>query len=236
MHVTAHREESLRRLLAPPFELRRSDPAWSSPNTLQAEDELGLGRCLYFYAGRAMPQFGHVGFAFPPGCEDGHTGSATPCDTGGLVHGGIKLRIRRKATLKKFHDMHRISLWEWRRKFCQYILTCFTHISDYFSRDGRPCSCKKAFGIHDPENDNEVRSWSFEVRFGENHGILDAEAWCCNDWAMRVFSRTWTEEFSGYDEGLQDKLREFRGRAIAVNGAVDYAERLNQWVIEKIEE
>ena len=116
------------------------------------------------------------------------------------------------------------------------MLRCFTDISDYFSRGGRPRSSKKAFGIHDPANDNQVRSWSFEVRFREDHEILGAEAWCCSEGAMKELSRAWTEGYGNLGEELQERLREFRRKAIAVNGATDYAERLNQWVIEKIEE
>jgi hypothetical protein len=56
----------------------------------KAETALGLPRSLYFYSGRACPEFGDVALAFEAGSEDGHTGSATPFDTGGLLAGHIK--------------------------------------------------------------------------------------------------------------------------------------------------
>ena len=56
----------------------------TNSRTAQSEDAFGLGRSLYFYAGRAYPRTGGTAFAFGPGSEQGHTGSATPFDTGGL--------------------------------------------------------------------------------------------------------------------------------------------------------
>jgi hypothetical protein len=59
---------------------------YCSDLTRRAEDLLGLPRSCYFYAGRAHPQYGSVALAFAVDCEAGRAGSATPFDSGALVH------------------------------------------------------------------------------------------------------------------------------------------------------
>jgi hypothetical protein len=78
-----------------PHEIPTSvDVAYCTDDTRRAESLLGLSPSAYFYAGRAHPGFGNVALAFAPGSEAHHTGSATPFDTGGLVHPNRYIKIQ----------------------------------------------------------------------------------------------------------------------------------------------
>ena len=74
-------------LTHPPHSIPTSShPTYCSDATRRAERLLGMAPSAYFYAGRACPDFGDVALAFDPSSEAGHTVSAHPFDTGGLVH------------------------------------------------------------------------------------------------------------------------------------------------------
>ncbi len=138
--------------------------AGSAGRTLDDEDAIGLGRCLYFCAGRAYHKPGGAALAFRPAVEDRHTGDATPFDTGGMIEGliflvGKKSREKRVEFIKK----SLIALRRWRRYFAHYLAADFDPIRDYI--EGRP-------RFPDPESvftddRNDFRAWTFEVRFHE---------------------------------------------------------------------
>ena len=54
-----------------------ADTDGASAATRHKEDEFGFGRSLYFYAGRAHPEYGDAALGFAPSVEEGHTGSVT---------------------------------------------------------------------------------------------------------------------------------------------------------------
>ena len=99
-----------------------ADEGYCSNHTRRAEDLLSLPRSVYFYAGRACPEFGNVAMAFPADCELRHTGSATPFDTGGLVHPKRYIRVRlepddEQAARIDYAGDSELALNEWRDIF-----------------------------------------------------------------------------------------------------------------------
>ena len=80
-------------VMNPPHEIPTSATDGKS-NTKRTEELLGLPPSAYFYAGRACPDFGNRAFAFAAECEAGHTGAASPFDTGGLMSQRSHLKLR----------------------------------------------------------------------------------------------------------------------------------------------
>ena len=163
----------------PPHEIPTSvDRDYCTELTRRAESMLGLSPSAYFYAGRAHPDFGNIALAFVPGCEADHTGSATPFDTGGLVHPRrfIKVRLNTddEPELVAYGRSSEIQLDRWRDVFGQVLAAYFSSEIDYWT--GRPLP-------RDPERLYELnkdwRAWTFEVRFYEGQSIHDLCSMVC---------------------------------------------------------
>src|SRR5258708_7887434 len=95
IHVSGKGVPFGRLVQEPPHELPTSaHPEYYSDDTRRAEQLLAFPCSAYFYAGRAIPEFGNVALAFAPECETGRTGSATPFDSGGLMHEKPYIRLK----------------------------------------------------------------------------------------------------------------------------------------------
>ncbi|MGH8582232.1 MAG: hypothetical protein ACREWG_05475, partial [Gammaproteobacteria bacterium] len=95
VHVSGRARPFHETVRDPPHEIPTSEDAqYCTDDTRRAESLLRLSPSAYFYAGRAHPAFGDVALAFPASLEINHTGSATPFDTGGLVHPNRYMKIR----------------------------------------------------------------------------------------------------------------------------------------------
>lgn len=182
VHVSGNpaRKSFYRLVSTPPHEIPTSEvPDYCSDDTRECEDKGGLPRSVYFYAGRAHERFGEIALALEPEFEDGHTGSVTPFDTGGLLsrNGSIATNLpdRKDATLRAFVKASEIEFDKWRTQFARYLAAYFSPISDYWT--GKP------FKI-DPEElfllNTDWRAWVFEVRFHEAHTIQSTSFWCAS--------------------------------------------------------
>ena len=160
----------LRFLSQTPCEIPTSDSGYCHDGTRAAEDEFGLGRCVYFYAGKAHPDFGNVAMAFSPDCEASHkNGSATPFDTGGLWHSFITPNLC-SGISKEFCRQALISLSDWRAELARFLAAYFSPLVDYWTG-------LRVADFHDPEDifvygAGDWRRWVFEVRFHEGHSLL----------------------------------------------------------------
>jgi hypothetical protein len=122
VHVTGRERPFEMTVENSPHEIPTSDDVgYYTDFTRRAEALLGLPPSAYFYAGRAHPDFGNVALAFVPGCEAAHTGSATPFDTGGLVHPNRYIKVRldtdNEAELVAYGRSSEIPLDQWREVF-----------------------------------------------------------------------------------------------------------------------
>lgn len=184
VHVTKH---SMRRpfpdlLLTPPHELSVTTPRPDSGATpvtetwtQMAERKLGLGPNLYFYAGRAMPEYGEVALAFSPQCSESHTGSANNFDSGNLAHGRLVAALPddRDETLRRFTRDTLVPLNRWRAGFRRHLAVNFSAPTDYF--DGKPCTPGPAELFR--RNDDNCMAWMFEVRFKEPESVFNVVKW-----------------------------------------------------------
>jgi hypothetical protein len=141
IHVTANPDRGISfedLILHPPHEIPTSeDIDYYSELTRSAENILDLNCSAYFYAGRAHPDFGIVALAFERSCEEDHTGTATPFDTGGLAGGHIDSNLpdRHPETLRAFIQASMEQLKDWRQAFTQFLAAYFSPISDYWSEN-----------------------------------------------------------------------------------------------------
>jgi hypothetical protein len=175
-------------ILTPPYKLPTSESIYGycSDMTREAEDNLGLKRSLYFYAGRAHPSFGKIALAFDYKCEGGHSGSVTPFDTGGVANKMIatNLSATHPPILRWFTRNSEFSLKQWREAFAHFLAAYFSPLSDYWF--GKPF-------MNDPEElftrNADWRARVFEVRFHEGQEILTASFWCASRGQKQLLDR-----------------------------------------------
>jgi hypothetical protein len=236
VHVTGGKAPFETTVGTPPYEIPTShDHNHYSDETRRAETLLGLSPSAYFYAGRAHPDFGNVGLAFPADCELKHTGSATPFDTGGLVHPRRYIRIRStgaaghddEVSLVIYGRASEIPLDQWRRVFASMLAAYFRSEVDYWT--GRPLP-------YDPDGlyelNAEWRAWTFEIRFSEGQSIDDRAAWCADEPVMETLRRLLDEQAPTPPGDPPTPLERFLQGPVALEpaGTPSFCRRLEEWV------
>lgn len=224
-------------LQTPPHAIPTSEKSavYCSDKTRCAEMKLALGNCAYFYAGRAHPSFGKVVLAFDKECEDGHTGSATPFDTGGwaarLISGNLP--DYRISTLRRFTADSLIPLARWREEFARYLAAYFSPVSAYWS--GHPYR-------PDPEElfvrnkEDEWRVWVFEIRFWEPLSFFDATVWCT---FRDYFEELRSEAISGHGVSVPGAFADPLSRflqipSLEVSEELHPCDVMESWILERV--
>jgi hypothetical protein len=203
-------------------------------DTRSAEARLRLPPSAYFYAGRAHP-FGSVALAFDPTCEQTHTGSATPFDTGGLLHAVRKIGVRLSPTdgeaeRVEYGRSSEIALDRWRDVFARVLASHFASELDYWV--GKPLP-------FDPEGLYELnsnwRAWTFEVRFYEGQSLFDRAAWCADEAMMELLRRRLDSQEPTPPGDPPTPLEKFLQGPTALEpaGTPDFCGRLERWVREQ---
>jgi hypothetical protein len=153
-------------------------------NARFVEDQLDHTRSVYFYAGRAHPDYGSMALAFPASSERNRFHAATPFDSGGLVkheaelHTAFRLLLVPDDTLTARVAYCRASVVSspdtWRRELGRWFAYYYpSGAHGYWTDRPRP----------DPEelyssNGDEWRAWTWEVRFRRGPNVVrEAEAW-----------------------------------------------------------
>ncbi len=220
---------------APHEILASDDDGSSSRGTRRAEQLLGLLSCVYFYAGRAHPKFGSVALAFLPPCEAGHTGSATPFDTGGLVHPKRVVKLRLSPTdgdaeRTEYFRSSEIPLDRWRDVFARVLAAHFLSSVDYWSGKPQPFDPEGLYELN-----SDWRAWTFEVRFHEGQPIEDRAAWCADEPTMESLRRRLDEDgVSPPGDPPTPLERFFSGPgALEPAGTPMFCERIEQWAQEQ---
>ena len=204
--------------------------------TPRAEDLLGLPRSAYFYAGRAHPAFGNVAMAFAAECEADHTGSATPFDTGGLVHPArpIKLRLAPadgEAERVQYGKESVIPLDRWRDVFAKILAAYFDDPVDYWSGRPRPWDPEGLYELND-----DWRAWTFEIRFSEGQSIDARAAWCGDESIMAALRRMQDEQEVAPPGDAPTALDRFLAGppALEAAGTPEFCRRVEAWVREEV--
>lgn len=150
-----------------------------------AERALGLGDCLYFYAGYAHPGFGDAVLVYEPEWSDAESGSATPFDTGGFHLGYLKVEGVTSETEKKAYvALQRCELSVWRSRLDAYLTKYFASPAAYV-RGERPVEDDPTHRLRDAR---ERRAWTWEIRVHGDHDLLDQlrNAYLAADYAEQV--------------------------------------------------
>jgi len=218
-----------------PHEIPTCAIGGKSDSTKRAEQLLGLPPSVYFYAGRACPDFGGSVFAFAAECEATHTGSATPFDTGGLMSTPPHLKLRLtpndgEVERVAFGKATLLPLDSWRETFATFLAAYFDSDQDYWHK--KP-------NRHDPEGlielNNDWRAWTFEIRFNEGQSIHERAAWCADESVMSELRRLADEEPSAIPGDPPSPLDKFFAGppALESSGTEKFCTRLEQWVQEQ---
>jgi hypothetical protein len=212
------------------------DTQYYSDETRRAERLLGLPPSSYLYAGRAHESFGNVALGFAAGCEAAHSGSATPFDTGGLMHPDRHINVRLtpddgEPQRAEYTKSSEIPLERWRDVFARVLAAYFDDPVVYWHGRPRPW---------DPEGLYELnadwRAWTFEVRFYEPHSILDRAAWCGDEMVMNALRRSQdAQELAPPGDEPTDLDRFLAGPpALEPEGTPEFCDRLEQWVRQQV--
>jgi hypothetical protein len=209
-------------------------PLYCSNLTWRAEALLGLPHSCYFYAGRAHPQYGSVALAFAVGCEAGRDGSATPFDSGALVHPDPHRRIQLilpggdgEANRVAFAEASQVPLRAWRSEFARFLSAYFRNCRSYWL--GRPERL-------DPEEifilNSEWIAWTFEIRFTSGVSIHERLAWCADSSVMsRLRQLAADEPLPAPGAPLTPLQRFLEGPAsLAPVGSPDFHTEIEAWI------
>ncbi len=154
VHVTGGKRPFLTTVETRPQQIPTSnDREYYSDRTRRAEGLLGLSPSAYFYAGRAHPDFGSVALAFAPSCEKGHIGSASPFDTGGLLHEKRYINVQldpedSEAERAAYGRASEIPLSQWRDVFARVLAAYFTIALDYWQGRPRPFDPERLYELN----------------------------------------------------------------------------------------
>lgn len=220
----------------PPHEIPTSAIGSNSGNTRRAEGLLGLPPSAYFYAGRAHPKFGSTAIAFAAECEDAHTGSASPFDTGGLLSNPPHLKLRLnpndgEAERVAFGTASTLRLEHWRATFGTFLAAYFDADVDYWQKKPSRIDPESLFELN-----NDWRAWTFEIRFAEGQSINERAAWCADESVMSQLRRLDDQQPATIPGDPPSGLDLFFAGppALEPSGTPQFCEQLEQWVQEQI--
>jgi hypothetical protein len=214
---------------------RSSEPGpvtYCGPTALDSEERLGFSRCVYFYAGRAHPQYGNLAFAFPPRCEAGRPGAASPFDTGGVVNRRkppllCKFAADDQASRIQLVREAQMTLDQWRERFAEFLAAYFRPLSAYWG--GRPAHPDPE-DLYGPANQSWV-AWTFEVRLEEPVDIADCLVWSATEDVLELLRR---EDFAGGDASPVRTLLLTNGTLLTRTGSPLFWQEIEEWVRQHV--
>ena len=237
VHVSG-RERSFDTTVAnPPHEIpTSSDHGYYTDLTRRAENLMGIPPSAYFYAGRAHPDFGCVALAFSAACEGAHDGSASPFDTGGLVHPRRFVGVRLVPTDGEVERVEygrnsQIPLNQWRNVFARVLAAYFPANIDYWNGKPRPCDPEGLYELN-----TDWRSWTFEIRFYEGQSIHERAAWCADEPTMETLRRLLDAQGPTPPGDPPTPLERFLQGPPALEpaGTPQFCERMEHWIREQV--
>lgn len=193
----------------------------SSQRTRDAEVALGLDRSVYFYAGRACPDFGGMVFAFKAEATHAWEGTATPFDSGGIFRddqgkryifpdgvpppeGGTATSddVNSNAAACAYVDFYKCDLHEWQARFRETITRYFDgSVANYLAGE-KPGRNDPTGRHHLPAHQQEQgsfrgRAWTWELQVRHDVAVLREGGWShdlvvvCFAWGHVQSLRRW---------------------------------------------
>jgi hypothetical protein len=207
---------------------------YCGPGTRFVEGHVGFPPSVYFYAGRACPDYGQVALAFPPTCETDRVHSATPFGTGGVVKQDIGRAFRLNVEPDDLGQRIRYCRSStvaaekapgWRSLFARWLLVYYpTGAAGYWTKPPEH---------HDPEglyalNSDNWQAWTWEVRFHRGPHVLEADRWTVDPNHLNELRQQLRDrELAPEDVG---QLVHFLNRLENPSGTVTFCEDLKRWV------
>jgi hypothetical protein len=160
-----------------------SNQEYCGLGTRFVEGQCGYPPSVYFYAGRACPDYGSAALGFPPECEGGRIDSITPFGTGGVVKADLGTAFR--LAIDPDHLAARAAFCRastipggpgWRPTFARWLAHYFpSDPKGYWTRGAGP-------EVADPQGlyrNPNWQAWAWEVRF-RSPSVFDAECWAAD--------------------------------------------------------
>lgn len=152
-------------------------------------------------------------------------GGLCPFDSGGLWHGHLRTHptLVDEVAKREFFGRHDQSLCEWSKVFGEYLLTNYSHVSDYIN------GVRPHVGIPEILNaPNSAQAWTWEARvcrdsFRAGRVELQSLYWHRAQWDHFL---NWVEIESKYDDSTQERIVEWvQAHAILCSPAESPAKR-----------
>lgn len=198
---------------------------YCGPTTRDVELLLGFPPSVYFYAGRAHPQYGEVALAFLPEVERTVAHSATPFDSGGVAReDGRGYHFTPPAGMSRA-DFARACILEadWRAEFARWLAGYFpSGARGYWER---PPEREDPNGLYSAGND--WSAWVWEVRFTRGPAVTEAAVWATTDSHLREIRNALVDQWNAPDD--VDLLDGFLARLLTPTGSYRHNEVIEQW-------
>lgn len=221
--------------------------------TRAAEEWLELGgHYMYFYMGRAHPQFGDIamGFEKPEVMDDPPPnyakGAATPFDTGGFVHGHIEWDSTtycdrkgldpsdRKGCMSSFYKECEISFEAMREDFARFLASYFKPIKNYWTDPPTWPDPENIYTLN--KKPGEWRPWVFEMHIQNPPCYFEASVYAPSEEILNYVDKLID------DNPNTDKARLFRRffnsgipRLVGnPHGTIEPCETLENFILEEI--
>jgi hypothetical protein len=209
---------------------------YCGPGTRFVEQHLGYPASVYFYAGRACPDYGQAALAFAPASERDRLHSATPFGTGGVVkkdlNNAFRLNLQPDDLEARVAYCRRSTVYAdskagWRADFARWLAVYYpTDPAGYWA---------KAPETRDPEDlyhlNDDWQAWTWEVRFSRGPSVLEAERWAANPAFLPELLQSLATVDLAPDEA--DRLSGFIGKLQNPPGTAIFCEDLERWVREQ---
>jgi hypothetical protein len=224
--------------LVPSGEIPTSEEnkGYCGPGTRFVEEKVGYPPSVYFYAGRACPDYGQVALAFAPACEPDRAHLATPFGTGGVVKrdlgGAFRLNLQPDGLEERVAYSQASTIRAdiepgWQASLARWLAAYYpTDPAGYWTR---------APETRDPEDlyhlNEDWQAWTWEVRFSRGPDALEADRWAADPAHLHELLQTLGHVDLAADEA--DRLVGFRARLQTPTGTITFCEDLDRWVREQ---
>jgi hypothetical protein len=200
------------------------------------ELQVGYPPSVYFYAGRACPDYGQVALAFAPASERDRFHSATPFGTGGVVRQDLSSALHlnlqpdglderdaycKASTIPADQDPG------WRASFARWLATHYpSDPAGYWLRAPETPDPESLYHL----NDN-WQAWTWEVRFSRGPNVLEADQWAADPAFHSELRQSLAHVDLAPDEA--DRLADYMARLRSPAGGLTFCEDLESWVREQ---
>lgn len=208
---------------------------YCGPGTRFVEEQVGYPPSVYFYVGRACPDYGQAALAFAPASERDRFDSATPFGTGGVVkkdlNSAFKFNLQQDDLEARVAYCHASTLSDngekgWRADFARWLTAYFpADPAGYWTQAPQTPDPEDLYSLN-----VDWQAWTWEVRFKRGPSVLEAERWAADPAYLCELRQSLAKIELPPDTA--DQLSGFVGRLQTPAGTATFCEDLERWVRE----